>query len=120
MPSAPKIVSFRSSVDPQHSSPDAARIVSGQPRLTVWNYYGDASQQFFAGVWSATRGSWQISYTESEFCHLLQGRVVLSNAQGERWEFAAGDSFVVPAGFVGIWEVVEDCRKLYAIFEAAG
>ena len=30
----------------------------------------------------------------------------------------AGDSFVVPSGFGGSWEVLEDCRKLYAIFEA--
>jgi len=119
VPTAPEIVSFRSSVEPQYSSPDAARVVSGTPQLTAWNYYSDASQQFFAGVWSATRGSWHINYTESEFCHLLQGSVVLTSAQGQRWEFAAGDSFVVPAGFIGTWEVIEDCRKLYAIFEAA-
>jgi len=24
----------------------------------------------------------------------------------------------VPAGFAGTWEVVEDCTKFYAIFEA--
>jgi len=24
----------------------------------------------------------------------------------------------VPAGFSGTWEVVEDCSKIYAIFEA--
>jgi uncharacterized cupin superfamily protein len=33
---------------------------------------------------------------------------------------AAGDTFVIPAGFVGTWEVLEDCRKIYAIFERAG
>jgi uncharacterized cupin superfamily protein len=25
---------------------------------------------------------------------------------------------VIPAGFVGTWEVIEDCSKIYAIFEA--
>jgi uncharacterized cupin superfamily protein len=25
---------------------------------------------------------------------------------------------VIPAGFSGTWEVVEDCAKIYAIFEA--
>ena len=30
----------------------------------------------------------------------------------------AGDSFVVPAGFAGTWEVLEDSVKLYAIFES--
>jgi uncharacterized cupin superfamily protein len=113
------VVSFRATVAPQCSVPDAARRVSGEPRLTVWNYYSDPTQQFFAGVWSATRGCWRINYAESEFCHLLQGRVALTDQAGERAEFGPGDSFVIPAGFVGTWEVIEDCRKVYAIFEAS-
>jgi hypothetical protein len=36
---------------------------------------------------------------------------------GDEWTFGAGDSFVVPAGFEGTWEVLEDAVKLYAIFE---
>jgi uncharacterized protein len=118
MASTPGIISFRGSVEPEHSRPAADRIVEGEPRLSAWNYYSDPSQQFYAGVWTATRGSWRISYSESEFCHLLQGRVALSAQDGRRWEFLAGDSFVVPAGFSGTWEVLEDCRKVYAIFEA--
>jgi uncharacterized protein len=111
------IVTFRAEVEPLASIPPAERIVSGEPRLTAWNHYSDPTGQFHAGVWSATRGCWRINYSESEFCHLLQGRVVLTNLMGRRWEFATGDSFVVPAGFVGSWEVLEDCRKVYAIFE---
>ena len=113
-----EIISFRAELEPQASVPPADRILTGEPRLTAWNHYSDPSGQFHAGVWSATRGSWRINYSESEFCHLLQGRVVLSNVAGQRWEFVAGDSFVVPAGFVGTWEVLENCRKLYAIFES--
>jgi uncharacterized cupin superfamily protein len=114
----PGIVSFRQKIEPQPANPDVSRIVSGNPTLTAWNHYNDASQQFFAGVWSATRGCWRIEYTEHEFCHLLEGRVLLTSSMGERWEFGAGDSFVVPAGFSGTWEVLQDCRKLYAIFES--
>jgi uncharacterized cupin superfamily protein len=36
---------------------------------------------------------------------------------GERHEFKTGDAFVVPAGFEGIWEVSEPCKKWYAIYE---
>jgi uncharacterized cupin superfamily protein len=118
VPDNPAIVSFRSAVEAQQSRPEPARIVSGAPQLTVWNHYSDPSQQFFAGVWAATRGCWRIHYTEHEFCHLLEGRVRLASGDGQRWEFTAGDSFIVPAGFSGTWEVIEDCRKLYAIFEA--
>ena len=113
----PKIVSFKAAVESQDSTPDADKLLAGQPRLTVWNHYADAGNRFFAGFWAATRGKWRVRYTEHELCHLLAGRVAIVSEDGERVEFAAGDSFVVPAGFVGTWEVLEDCRKLYAIFE---
>ena len=115
---SPQVVSFRTVVEPQSSRPEADRLISGEPHLTLWNYFTDASQQFFAGIWAATRGSWRVQYSECEFCHLLEGHVALSDQAGRRWEFRAGESFVVPAGFAGIWEVIEDCRKLYAIFES--
>ena len=120
MSPAPRIVSFRAPVEAQPSTPAPDRVLAGDPTLTVWNHYADASNQFFAGIWAATRGAWRVRYTEHEFCHLLSGRVAITNESGERQEFAAGDSFVVPAGFAGTWEVIEDCRKVYAIFEQAG
>jgi uncharacterized protein len=116
----PGIVTFSRSVAPETSSPDPDRLLSGQPQLTLWNHYADETQQFFAGVWEATPGSWRVRYSEHEFCHLLTGRIIITSDTGERSEFAAGDSFVVPAGFSGIWQVLERCRKLYAIFERRG
>ena len=86
--------------------------------LEVRNFFSDPSQQFFAGRWSATRGKWRVRYSEHELCVMTAGRVVLESASGERASFGPGDAFVVPAGFVGTWEVVEDCSKIYAIFEA--
>ena len=82
------------------------------------NYFTDRTQQFFAGRWSATRGKWQVRYTENELCVMTAGRVIIENVAGERMSFAAGDAFLIPAGFTGTWEVVEDCSKIYAIFEA--
>jgi uncharacterized cupin superfamily protein len=118
MPMSSKpIISFAVAVEPQSSSPDPERTLAGAPKLTVWNHYDEGTGQFFAGVWQATPGCWAVRYSEHEFCHLLAGRVVITSEAGARQEFIAGDSFVVPAGFVGTWEVVEGCRKLYAIFE---
>jgi uncharacterized cupin superfamily protein len=114
-----RIISFRTPVESQVASPDPDRLLAGSPKLTVRNHYAEASNQFFAGVWEATRGAWRVRYTEHEFCHLLAGRVAITSEAGERQEFAAGDSFVIPSGFSGTWEVIEDCRKLYAIFEPA-
>ncbi|HZF26656.1 MAG TPA: cupin domain-containing protein [Steroidobacteraceae bacterium] len=121
MPSTPsQIVSFRDPVAPEASTPDAKHLLSGEPQLTLWNHYTDPSNQLYAGVWASTRGKWRVNYVEHEFCHMTKGRVRLTNAAGEQWDFAAGDSFVVPGGFQGTWEVVEDCSKLYVIFEKSG
>src|SRR5215472_11931413 len=99
------------------SEPPADRLVSGTPELRVQNYYTDGTQQFFAGLWAATRGKWRVRYTENELCVMTAGRVVTESASGERSTFGPGDAFVVPAGFSGTWEVLEDCAKIYAIFE---
>ena len=100
------------------SEPPAERLIAGTPQLQVRNYFSDPSQQFFAGRWAATRGKWRVRYTENELCVMTAGKVVIESASGERSSFAAGDAFLIPAGFSGTWEVVEDCAKIYAIFEA--
>ena len=100
------------------SAPPAERRISGSPELQVRNYFSDPSQQFFAGRWAATRGKWRVRYTENELCVMTAGKVTIESSSGERSSFGAGDAFVIPAGFSGTWEVVEDCAKIYAIFEA--
>jgi hypothetical protein len=50
---------------------------------------------------------------------MTAGRVVIEGDSGERNTFVSGDAFVVPAGFSGTWEVLEDCSKIYGIFERA-
>jgi uncharacterized protein len=97
----------------------ADRLVAGKPVTRVANYFTDSTQQFFAGRWSATRGKWRVRYTENELCVMTAGRVVIESESGERSTFVTGDAFVIPAGFAGTWEVLEDCSKIYAIFEAA-
>ncbi|HEY4771519.1 MAG TPA: cupin domain-containing protein, partial [Steroidobacteraceae bacterium] len=94
MPVTPRVIAFTAAVEAQRSVLDASRVLSGTPECTVWNHYADPSEQFFAGIWSATRGRWTVRYTEHEFCHLLAGRVVLTSESGERLEFSRGDSFV--------------------------
>jgi uncharacterized protein len=113
------IVVLEGPVATDESEPAADRVVAGKPVTRVANYFNDATQQFFAGRWSATRGTWRVSYTENELCVMTAGRVIIESASGQRNTFAAGDAFVVPAGFVGTWQVLEDCSKIYAIFEAA-
>jgi len=111
------IVRLDQPLAPEHSKPPAERLLAGNPQLEVRNYFSDPSEQFFAGRWSATRGKWRVRYSENELCVMVAGRVLLESAAGARESFGPGDAFVVPAGFVGTWEVLEDCTKIYAIFE---
>ena len=113
----PQIIDFRMKIESESSAPAADRLIAGDPRQQIANFFSDSTQQFHAGTWSSTRGKWRIRYSESEFCCLTKGRVALENERGERWEFGPGEGFVVPAGFVGTWEVITDCTKFYAIFE---
>jgi uncharacterized protein len=106
-------------VESQEVALDPERLISGQPVTRVDNYFTDTTQQFFAGRWSATRGKWRVRYTENELCVMTAGRVVIESESGQRSMFGPGDAFVVPAGFAGTWEVLEDCSKIYAIFEKA-
>lgn len=115
----PGIIDFSASMAVEEASgPPPDRLIAGNPVQSVQNVFTDPTGQFFVGTWSSTPGTWRIRYTESEFCHLLAGSVRLTDTQGTSWTFAAGASFVVPAGFAGTWEVIEPARKLYAIFES--
>lgn len=113
----PSIVPLAIRMDPDISHPSEDRLIEGRPEHRVWNAFTDASQQFFAGRWSSTKGKWQVRYSENELCVITVGKVVLVSDEGARSAFGAGDAFVVPAGFSGSWEVLEDCTKIYAIFE---
>jgi uncharacterized cupin superfamily protein len=93
------------------------RLVAGNPMQSVANAYSDPGNAFHCGVWEGDVGAWRVAYTEHEFCHMLVGRVRMRGDDGSDVTVATGDSFVIPAGFEGVWEVLEPARKLYAIYE---
>jgi uncharacterized protein len=112
------IVHFqRHPVEPEPFSAPPERRLDGDCRQQVENHYSDPSGQFHAGLWSGEPGSWRVRYTEHEFCTLLAGRVRITDLQGHGIELVAGDHFVIPAGFEGIWQVIEPACKTYAVFE---
>jgi hypothetical protein len=103
---------------PEAEEAAPAGVLAGAPRTRTRNYYADAGERFFAGLWESTPGKWQVEYGEHELVHLLAGRVVLTDRSGRAQRFGPGDIFVIPAGYRGTWETVEPVRKLYAIYQA--
>lgn len=98
---------------------DPVRLAPGSPmpEQFVRNAYTDATGRFFAGTWRSSVGAWRVSYTENELCVMTAGRVRITDGQGRQVTYGPGDSFVMPAGFKGLWEVLEPAQKVYAIFE---
>ncbi len=93
MSAHPKIVVLDRLQTGESANPSPENILAGIPRTRVSNH------------------------TEHEFCVIIEGRVRIESVTGEKHELRAGDAFVVPAGFEGIWEVTEPCKKWYSIFE---
>jgi len=119
--SADAIIDFANHpVEVEAYRPDAAKVLSGDPAQQAWNHYSDPSNRFHAGIWQGEPGSARVTYTEHELCHLLEGSIVLRGDDGSERRFTAGDAFVIPAGFTGVWETLETCRKIYAIYEPQG
>ncbi len=118
MPSIIRIL--HTTADEARTPVDADRLVSGQPTQAVANTYSSADQRFHSGIWEGDIGAWRVCYTEHELCHMLAGKVRMIDHEGRETIVVAGDSFVIPAGFEGIWEVLEPARKLYAVYEPAG
>ena len=98
---------------------DRSRLAPGSPipLQLVRNVYTDATGRFFGGIWRSSEGAWRVIYTENELCVLTGGRVRISDDAGRSWTFRPGDCFVMPAGFEGLWEVLEPAEKFYAIYE---
>ena len=65
------------------------------------------------GVWESSPGLWSVEYSDWEYCHILEGRCVLTPEGSEPIHLSAGDVFVIEPRFKGIWEVVERVRKYY-------
>jgi uncharacterized cupin superfamily protein len=70
-----------------------------------------------------TTGTWQCTpYAEhlicdgfTEFSTIISGKVALTNSDGLVETFSAGDSYVLPVGWQGRFEVLETLRKIYVI-----
>ncbi|MFC3626561.1 cupin domain-containing protein [Vogesella amnigena] len=118
MSSANDIVLFhKQDITPDTFAAPAERQLSGSCQQAVEMHYSDPTGQFHAGLWSGGVGAWRVKYTECEFCTLLEGYVRMHGDDGSVIEIRAGQHFVIPAGFEGVWEVIEPARKTFAVFE---
>jgi hypothetical protein len=94
------------------------RLLAGRPKESGYNFYTDDTKQLIAGVWECTPGMAEIvDFPYDEFCILLEGSVVITDASGHKETYGPGDGFVIPKGFNGTWSMPVTVRKYYVIFE---
>ncbi len=97
--------------------PDPEKILSGDPVQRAVVLYTSADGRFTSGLWSCEPGAWRATFTEHEFCQILTGHIVVTDADGTRHEYRVGDAFVMPAGFTGSWDVIEPSSKRFVCYE---
>ncbi|WP_424929122.1 cupin domain-containing protein [Amaricoccus tamworthensis] len=91
------------------------RVVDGDPHHETMMHFTSPDGKLLAGTWTSTPGKW-IAFTDrDEFCVILSGHVKLESEDGSVQEFRAGDSFLIPDGFRGWWNVVETTTKHFVI-----
>ena len=114
----PKVIGFADALpEPERYLPPAERLISGNPAQALFNLFASPDGRFNSGIWESAPGIWRVVFSESEFCHLLAGTIIVTSDDGSVTTFKAGDAFVSPAGFTGTWDVVEHARKFYAFYE---
>ena len=115
----PAIAFAQQTTSPEMDHPRPERRLSGNPQRTTWNHYSNDSGEVFAGVWACEVGSWRIEMgaSEDEFFFVTAGRCCLTDDAGIAVEARAGESLVIPAGFKGVFDVLEPMRKHYMIVE---
>jgi uncharacterized cupin superfamily protein len=99
------------------------RHAAGEPSApgkTRSEWYSGADGAFRAGIWTSQPGRSEVSYSIDELCVLLEGVVRLIDAAGRVEIYRAGDTFLIPKGFNGVWETVEPVRKFYAVHKPSG
>jgi uncharacterized cupin superfamily protein len=102
---------------PEVDHPREERREVGAPRRETWTLYESARGDLSAGIWTSEPGRWRIVFPpgEDEYFFVLEGVARLHDEAGGVTEVRAGEAAVIPAGFVGSFEVVERVRKHFVV-----
>lgn len=111
------ITHFSQVIDAVEDRPRPDRLQQGNPLRHTWTHYETADQALSCGIWACETGAWRICFADDkhEFFCVLTGVVRLHDEAGNVVEVKAGEAAVIPAGFVGVFEVVEPVRKYFVV-----
>jgi uncharacterized cupin superfamily protein len=116
----PAVIAFgQQQTAPEFDHPRPDRLVTGNPKRTTWNHYTNVTGEVYSGVWACEPGAWRIEMgaREDEFFFVTEGRCRLTGDDGVAVEVGRGESVVIPAGFSGVFEVLQPLKKHYMIVD---
>jgi uncharacterized cupin superfamily protein len=97
------------------------------PQVPVGNFDGayKMATVYKSGVYDGNRVAfWEseagalrsFNYPKDEFIYILEGTVTTTDSDGTKHEFHAGDTFVLPKGWVGLWDMKTHFKKIIVNF----
>ncbi|MDT9000352.1 cupin domain-containing protein [Paucibacter sp. APW11] len=104
---------------PMLDQPRLDRRLQGAPQRQTWTEYEALHEGLSCGVWTCEPGSWRIVFAprKHEYFYVIEGRLRLHDSSGAITEVCAGQAAVIPAGFEGVFEVLEPVRKHFVVVE---
>jgi len=90
-------------------------VLSGRSRHSYHTFF--SGEEVVVEAYEAEPAKLKIDdpWPYDEFIYLLSGKLILTDAKGKVTEYVAGESLVLPKGFVGIWEMQGNFRELVVI-----
>ena len=100
--------------------PDAYKdiLVGGQLNMRVATLF--EGKELRAEIFESTpaKTNHKTRPTEGdEFVHVLSGKLILTEPGGKVQEFLPGDSLVLPAGYMGTWEMQGNYREIAVVMK---
>jgi uncharacterized cupin superfamily protein len=95
-------------------------IVRGDPQASGRFDYGEGDSQHRMGIWSCTEGAFTCTEQGDELQTIIQGRLTLTNADGDSIDAGPGDSIFTRKGERVTWEIHEAVTKVFFTHNSAG
>ena len=102
-------------VDPITDNLEGWKVTEGSPIMKTWILHTNNDETMISGYWEATPGTYDATYKEYEFVHLLEGHIIITPDDGDPVSVKAGDTFVVESNFSGTWQIIEAVRKYFDV-----
>jgi uncharacterized cupin superfamily protein len=114
-----------STAQPVPALPDAVKAsmrAPGKPLPSVLGggtLFRAAKGETETGLFEMTAGAIALKQDADETDHVLQGTLTIhDDVSGQTQTFHAGDNFVMPRGFSGVWETPDHVVTLYVLTPA--